>query len=101
MSEHIPEPWEYNAGPMLGTQRRTVWGGPEGRIVANIYGATDAQGEANARLVAAAPRNARERELLLGFIRDDLCDLADALGTDHPCERRRLALIAQLEGEGR
>ena len=34
---------------------------------------------------------------LLSFIRDDLCDLADAIGSDHWIEQRRLELISDIE----
>ena len=45
----------------------------------------------------------RQRDRLLSFVRDDLCDLAEALPhvpapSAHPLEVRRLVLIAECEG---
>lgn len=41
-----------------------------------------------------------ESDRLLSFIRDDLSDLADALGPDRPIERERRALVEEYEAAG-
>lgn len=92
MTKHTKGPWSapINSGHTTGY----IWAQePYGGIVATVAGhdfATPEERTANARLLAASPG-------LLSFLRDDLCDLADAIGEDHYLERRRLELIAEAE----
>ena len=46
---------------------------------------------------AARGRRYATSGIMLSFIRDDLCDLADVLGADHWIEKRRLEIVEGVE----
>ena len=70
-----------------------------------VYEVLDALGE---RVLAAYEPDDRSKKILyalaelpdlLSFIRDDLCDLADAVGADHWVEKRRREILKEKFGD--
>lgn len=80
-SAHTPGPWEVRPGAGLGLHSWTIWATSEGRYIGRID--DNDQGEANARLIAAAPD-------LLAACREALDLLEERSATDE-----RAAYLAQ------
>ena len=84
MTQHTPGPWTMTNQPRFGGRQRNIVGGPAQIDVATAQGHDADVAEANARLIAAAPETAAERDRLkainaelLGALKR-LCDQVEA-----------------------
>lgn len=92
MSKHTPGPWDYWQGAGIGDESHAEIIAADGEIVIAGFNNMIEQGEANARLIAAAPD-------LLEALVDSLCAL-EVCGRDfdHVMGKARAA-IAKAKGE--
>lgn len=96
---HTPGPWTTKCEHAQPDDRRVIYGGPNGYHVA--YAADfnrfdrDAEADANARLIAAAPEM---RDELLAALAEHAAE--QHMGSDCPCAicDRRRALLATIDG---